>query len=483
MDLSDDGSLLFVMNLQDRKLYKIDATTGANLGSTASVTSLTLPTPGGTATNCSGTSSNTNKRPFAVNYYRGVVYIGVVCTAETNGNASNLYAYIFEVDPGTLAITGTPIFSVHLDYTRGVADPSWPAEWQAWRTTITTNFAAPQPILTTIEFENGNLILGLRDRAGDQAFDNGADAKRTAGDTIRACGSFGSWTVENNGRCGGTGTAPQNTGQGPGNGEFYHQDDFCLAPNNGTYHDEIAWRALVYIPGRQDVITAVLDPISRQISNGGTFDGGLRYFNNTTGSTDRAYRIYDGNGGAGVPDFGKANGLGGITALCGPAPIELGNRVWIDTNANGVQDPGENPVAGVTVHLFSSAVQMATAVTDSNGEYYFVSSTTPDGNISDNIGLVNGGIQPSTAYQIRFDRLADFLAGGVLQGRTVTTANQTSQLGDDDSSDSDAVSVTNPAGSPSGSYPVISVTTGPTGKNDHTLDAGFRSLRRPPERP
>jgi hypothetical protein len=476
MDLSDDGSLLFVMNLQDRKLYKLDASAGTNLGSTASITTLTLPTPGGTATNCSTTSSNTNKRPFAVNYYRGQVYIGVVCTAETNANASNLYAYIFQVDPGTLAITAAPIFSAHLNYTRGVADPTWPAEWQAWRTTITTDFASPQPMLTSIEFENDNLILGLRDRAGDQAFDNGADAKRTAGDTIRACGTFGAWTLESNGRCGGAGTAPQNTGQGVGNGEFYHQDDFCSAPNNGNYHDEIAWGAMVYIPGRQDVLTTVLDPINRQIYNGGTFDGGIRYFNNTTGAADRAYRLYDGNGGAGVPDFGKANGLGGVTALCDPAPIELGNRAWIDSNATGVQDPGENPVAGATVHLFSAAVQVATAVTDSSGEYYFVSSAAPDGNISDNIGQVNGGIQTGTAYQIRFDRLADFTSGGVLQGKTLTTANQTSQLGDDDSSDSDAVSVANPVGSPLGSFPVISVTTGPAGKSDHTLDAGFRLL-------
>ncbi len=200
----------------------------------------------------------------------------------------------------------------------------------AMATTISTDFAAPQPILSSIVFENGNLILGLRDRAGDQALDNGPNGKRTAGDTIRACGTFGSWTLESDGRCGGTGNAPQATGQGVANGEFYHQDDFCTAPNNGNYHDEVSWGALLYIPGRQNVISTVLDPISRVISNGATFDGGFRYFNNTTGGTDRAYRMYNGNGGAGVPDFGKANGLGGITALCHPSPIEIGNRVWHD---------------------------------------------------------------------------------------------------------------------------------------------------------
>ncbi len=317
MALSLDHNRLFVMNLQDRRLYALDATTGANLGSSSSITSLTLPTPGGTSTNCSTGGSNTNKRPFAVNYYQGSVYIGVVCTAE-NGNtsSSNLFAYVFQVDPTTLAITATPVFSTPLNYSRGLADPSWDAEWNAWTTIISTDFAYPQPMLTDIEFENGNMVLGIRDRTGDSALDAGPDAKRTAGDTLRACGSLGSWTLESNGRCGGTGTAPQGTGQGPGNGEFYHDDDFCSTPNGGNYHDEVSWGSLLYVPGRQHVVTTLLDPIDRQISSGATFDGGLRYFNNTTGNAERAYRIYNGLGGVGQPDFGKTNGLGSLVAMC-----------------------------------------------------------------------------------------------------------------------------------------------------------------------
>ena len=331
-------------------------------------------------------------------------------------------------------------------------------------------------MFTDIEFENGQLILGLRDRTGDQAVDFGANGKRTAGDTIRACGSFGSWTLESNGRCGGTGTAPQATGQGPGNGEYYHQDDFCSTPNGANYHDEVSWGALLYIPGRQHVLSTVLDPISRPIFNNGIFDGGFRYFNNTTGNSDRAYRVYDGTGTANVPDFGKANGLGGTAALCSKAPIEIGNRIWVDSNANGVQDPAESRasvsgylMSGVTVRLYSAGVLIATALTDQDGEYYFSSAAgTSTSNVIYGLNLL-----PNTAYQIRFDNPSNYLIGGPLFGLALTTADVSSQNGIADSSDSDAVSVVNPVGSPAGTFPVISLTTGPSGSNDHTYDAGF----------
>ncbi|MBK9436930.1 MAG: hypothetical protein IPN51_02890 [Chloracidobacterium sp.] len=612
MDIADDTSRLFVMNLQDRKLYALNPTTGVNLGSTVDFSTLTFATPAGPTGNCAAA----DKRPFAVKYYRGSVYVGAVCSADAANNATGLYAYIFQVNPTTLAVTATPIFSAQLNYGRGLADPGQAAEWRPWETTIPADFAFPQPMLSALEFENGNVVLGLRDRTGDAALDAGPDQKRTAGDTLRACGTFGAWTLESNGLCGGTGSAPQGTGQGPGNGEFYHNDDFCLTPNGGNYHDEVSWGSLIYVPGRQHVITTLLDPISRTIDAGATFDGGVRFFNNTTGNAERAYRIYNGLGGVGQPDFGKANGLGSMAAMCSAAPIEIGNRVFRDTNNNGVQDPGENGIAGVTVRLYESgtlanftstpyadtfaaiAYNGSTGSTDwsttpwievgdddvvttgdvtvttdlssnrlrlnraSNGALrpinlsgaysatlsynyrrgnsqgatveYTIDGTTwttlvtygsgtdaayqasgsivlpvtatairfmnaaANGNnrlfFADNIQVqvvmapntivtdANGeyyfpNIKRNTAYQVRLDRLADFQAGGALSGLFLTYTDQTSQLGDDDSSDSDGVNTVNPAGSPTaGIFPVINYTTGGAGANDHTLDFGFATI-------
>ena len=44
--------------------------------------------------------------------------------------------------------------------------------------------------------------------------------------------------------------------------------------------------------------------------------------------------------------FLKVNGMSDIEALCDQAPIQIGNRVWIDSDFDGIQDPGETPVAG-----------------------------------------------------------------------------------------------------------------------------------------
>jgi 5-hydroxyisourate hydrolase-like protein (transthyretin family) len=57
-----------------------------------------------------------------------------------------------------------------------------------------------------------------------------------------------------------------------------------------------------------------------------------------------------------------------------PSPISVGNRVWRDTNGNGVQDAGEPGIAGVTVQLWNGAktqlIQQTT--TNANGNYTLV---------------------------------------------------------------------------------------------------------------
>jgi LPXTG-motif cell wall-anchored protein len=46
--------------------------------------------------------------------------------------------------------------------------------------------------------------------------------------------------------------------------------------------------------------------------------------------------------------------------------------VWLDSNANGIQDPGEPGIAGVTVMLTNTATGVTTiAVTNDNGKYLF----------------------------------------------------------------------------------------------------------------
>ena len=55
-----------------------------------------------------------------------------------------------------------------------------------------------------------------------------------------------------------------------------------------------------------------------------------------------------------------------------PVKASLGDFVWNDANANGIQDPGEVGIAGVTVTLKDALGNpIATTVTDASGHYYF----------------------------------------------------------------------------------------------------------------
>jgi len=101
---------------------------------------------------------------------------------------------------------------------------------------------------------------------------------------------------------------------------------------------------------------------------------------------------------------------------------ELGNRVWLDTNKNGVQDSGETGVQGVKVTLLdSNGVAVGSPlVTDANGNYLFT------------------GLKPGT-YSVQFDKTTlpagyvftaqDAAAGtdttdsdaGIVDGKTVQT--------------------------------------------------------------
>ncbi|MBK7307961.1 MAG: carboxypeptidase regulatory-like domain-containing protein [Chitinophagaceae bacterium] len=51
----------------------------------------------------------------------------------------------------------------------------------------------------------------------------------------------------------------------------------------------------------------------------------------------------------------------------------LGDKVWFEANADGIQDAGEPGVAGVTVTLYNSGgTAIGTTTTDANGYYQFI---------------------------------------------------------------------------------------------------------------
>ena len=79
------------------------------------------------------------------------------------------------------------------------------------------------------------------------------------------------------------------------------------------------------------------------------------------------------NGKTALFELGAGQNRDDIDMGLYPTPANLGDRVWFDTNANGIQDSNEKRgVAGVTVKLYSEANRLiATTKTISSGQYIF----------------------------------------------------------------------------------------------------------------
>ncbi|MBK1986128.1 carboxypeptidase regulatory-like domain-containing protein [Sphaerospermopsis aphanizomenoides BCCUSP55] len=77
----------------------------------------------------------------------------------------------------------------------------------------------------------------------------------------------------------------------------------------------------------------------------------------------------------GFTDTNLSNNTATDTDTIGSPTVKIGDRVWYDTNGNGVQDSGELGVSGVTVNLLNQAgTQISTTTTDANGLYQFTAN-------------------------------------------------------------------------------------------------------------
>ncbi|WP_460984246.1 SdrD B-like domain-containing protein, partial [Spirosoma fluminis] len=484
IEISSDGTRLFVVNLSDRRLYQININNPTTPTPTAgTTTSFAIPNP------TNGCPTNSVFRPFGLKYYRDRVYVGGVCTNEnvtttkvysnTAGTSSltlpsnnGMQAVVFEFNPS--GSTFTQVLSFPLTYRKGAsnADKSGVDRadfWLPWVSSQPTTFVRsdgsysyPQPILAGIEFDvNGDMIVSIRDRFGDQygnrnlgpiADDNTLYRPIAPGDILRAgkCNpAVNQWTIESNASvCARPATAGANNGQGPGGGEYYWGDRVAVGAN----HLEQSEGGLALLPGRDEIATIALDPTD-------VFDtGGIKRLTNSTGAGTLAdgVQIYSAEN---VATFGKANGLGDLELNCSVAPIEIGNRLFSDGDfltANGIQDNGNagSNVSGAVVQLYRIVSGVATLVasttTNASGEYYFRSTTVT-------------GLVPNAEYQIRV-ALNQFATP-----TTITVPN----AGSDDLADSDAFLQTI-GGVPTA---VVSLTTGDYGENNHSYDIGF--IRQP----
>ncbi|WP_062209017.1 SdrD B-like domain-containing protein [Demequina oxidasica] len=508
LEASHDGRLLYVVGLNDRKVYQVPTTKTSALVA-SDIKSFAVPT---TVAGCAAA----DVRPFGLGMSPGgVLHVGAVCSgeSETFNDAANdkLRYYVWTLDPAGNSGAGawTMVLNADVDNEQQIRRNdevnirdnrsqdidrwnAWHFE-QAWadsdrKTSPTNNNQGreiqPQPMLSDIEFDGANLILGIRDRYGDQVPGNGKleasnPYPRGLGDTLQACAvSGGGFVIEGAAGCSHSGT------------EYFNGDDASDSWEEG------AMGALVNLPLKAGVLSTSYDPrgytsnaAAAQVNNRYDENGVINLKKSDNGGQLGSYAVYNNSGkinpASADPNlatnpqtyWGKANGLGDLEALCDSAPLEVGNLVWRDLNGNGIQDPSEAGISGVTVQLVNSSnAVVGTAITDGAGAYRFTTDTTQaNASSSDSIG---GGLKFREGFTVRVGKSADYQSGGKLFDLVPTKKDvalaSNAYPGQSNAIDSDAtVSGTGVLGS--GWFPGISISAADTnpGENDHTLDTGF----------
>ncbi len=480
LDIAVDGKRLYTVNMKAKQLVSVPITRAGALnvaatGSLAAVNAVPteqqigqfdVPAPAGCAI--------ADWRPMGIGMRGTSVFVGGVC--------SDRQITIHSLDPsaGTWS-QNVASFDVSFPRAGGETFTNW-TDVEGAIPAGNPQLVRPQAMLADIAFDGQDLVLGLRDRYGDQTgfqtlTTNTNDTTtryrgQTAGDTLRACWNGGSWTLEANASCG-TRTNALGVGNndGPGGGEYYHQDDIIIydysAAGVASQADRPGWHrnmsegGLATASSGGTVATTFMDP---QDCN----SQGLAWFDNGNGNRVQSWHFDQTTNCYHQPTlsaegFGKTNGMGDIEALCDEAPLEIGNRVWADLDRDGRQSANEPALAGVVVELFApdGTTKLGEATTDANGNYVF--SNAAGTNRADAVYGITGLTPLTNGYTVRIAAgqaaLADF---------KTTTTTAPAAAGDTTATDSDSNGV---AVGINGA--TATVNTGIAGTNDHSIDFGF----------
>ncbi len=480
IDFGPNGKL-YLVNLNQRTLIVMDVD-----GTTASLDNASAAVLGPLTevynlVGASGMPSCTNGeiRPFALTFHNGRGYLGVVCDGESDNrfNNDNVEAYVLSFDPDNVGggFTQEVQFD-NFDYRSGAKDwRRWSNTWADTRVSdVSGSKVAPQPILSDIEFhENGDMVVGFMDRFGHQIGSQNREPVSGSstlingiahGEILHVCDNSGTWEIEGTGSCPTFHTANGNllndySGNTPGDesntgaGEYYNDAQGDLDGPTAPLSGEASNGAFAVLKGTNEIISTVMDPYPEGVD--GSFaiygsTGGLHWFDRTDGGWNNHLRLYTSS----TVSFRKSHGLGDVELLTPPAPIEIGNFVWEDTDMDGIQDPGENPVSGVQVELLQGSTIVATATTDANGNYIF--SSDPNGSTTASHRYNITQLEPNMSYTLRFPTTSGSL--------NLTSVNS----GSNDNIDSDA--------NGSGEITVQTSDIPIAGANNHSFDVGYSGV-------
>lgn len=444
LEISDDEKTLYVTNLNKSTLVEIPISNPTS----AFIKEYAVPSP-----NCVGGEF----RLFALQQHNGLIYVGGTCTANVSKNSKDSEAVVYTFDPSTKKFKQI----YRTNYLKGY-----------WKDVMTPHLDTAQ-WLTDIAFtDKGHMALSMGDRIGHLYCNTGSGRlDQQYPDMLLLWNDKGTWKLENNGmipytdQSGNvigtiTGSGVGN-GQGPGGGEFFGEDAW---PMNPVLHPEILLGNSFVLPGRNEIIATAYDP-DRE-----AYSAGLIRYSTDTGEKLDSILLYIRNSN---PYLGKATGFGDLVLKCGAVPIEIGDYVWIDANGNGIQDPNEASIGGLTINLYDEFCnKIGETVTDNMGHYLFGNH-----NVDTNLDGTYDGLTPESCYYIvvqdsRFETRAGNLTIGASDPLTLTRIN----YGSNDDIDNDA-SIAFDICDKFNGYPVIKMTTGPSGNNDYSLDFGFTTKK------
>lgn len=414
IDLSPDGSMLYAVNLFDKKIYAIPVTKGVSGLSAGAASTITFP-----ASATTDVCANGDWAAGGLKVTQDSVLATVTCTAETSQSASDLHFYVYKIsrdNPSTFTkIVDRGNYPRDIDWHPWVSDP-YNYDHGGYN----------QPWAMDVEFDDlGRLYVGVRNRSADMESANDGNFFFEFGDTIVGLPN------------------------GDGTYDTTYTDEF-VDDNSGHMENDMG--ALAHWSGSGTIVTP---------AHIGNLIQGIRTYSTTTPITSTANGTVSPLRYFGIHQtprdvtalgdpFGKVAGLGDLEVLTQPAPIEVGNRVWLDTDKDGIQDAGEAGIANVQVQL-TCATDNATATTGSDGSYYFSNAS------AGNATFMSAG--ESCTLSIATGQTA-------LNGYSITTQNADSVTDNNattDIRDSDADSNSS-----------ISFTVGNAGDSNHGLDFGYQ---------
>ena len=476
LDISDNGKKLYTVNINTNDFVEIDIATKEQK-------SFAIGNPFDISCPSSDVKS------WGIGQNRGKVYVGSVCTSSLIQGA-----YISEFN-GTAF---TPFHQIPLDMkgesSGDVANGGHrlkdDARWRIWATSeeeifdnaLTTppdksyiRFSFPAPIVSDIVFDEKNgMIIGMIDRTTMQlGHDNYSPESNDAqlfrsdssGDILRVCQVDGIYYNE------GTAGCLQKTARAKSESEYPNYPEYFGGEEWNSWHGENSLGGLAYQQGSNRILLTAFNPVKKghDGQNDNHSNSGIEWLDTIGGERTSGIRMAGGGGLNKVPYGGKAGGIGDVEYLNAPAPIEIGDRVWLDTNSDGIQDANEKGIAEVKIELVCAGEVKDSALTNTDGNYIF--SNDPSGTTtSSHRYSVTALIAEASDCLIRVPNVSGTDKQTPLEENVLTLAN----IGEgENNSSNDSDGITN---GDNADIAIFSTDIPLNGANNHSLDFGFTKL-------